>query len=393
MVLNNQLQYDSASSGALPVTTPDQLLSLAKQIKLKKSVYMYLWVSNETKGWDVFFDNIKVTHYVGPMVEENHYYPYGLTMAGISDKALKGWYPENKYRYNKGSELQTKEFSDGNGLEIYTTELRTLDPQLGRWWQTDPKIDQGYEGVSPYSSMNNDPIRYSDYLGDEGESCCKEYWEKAKAVAAAFAFMTVHGTQRALTGKGTDFALQVLNSSGSTLNGYLHTQTFGAWSTNPAGTLGIPTQINGTASAFGQAGGIVGPNIFHSAPGANLQLAPASDGLPTPGTNMAPTLPSSTVFSGNTTTDAGKVGFDLSEQVQNTTRIPAPSGKADYRVPDVLNEFIIGEVKNVQKLHLSSQINDYMKYAQNNGLDFKLWIRGTKENPGTKLTAPLQKPC
>lgn len=101
-------------------------------------------------------------------------------MAGISDKALKSQYAENKYRYNKGSELQNKEFADGSGLEIYTTELRALDPQLGRWWQVDPKIDQGYEGVSPYSAMNNDPILYNDFLGDEGDACCGGILNKIK---------------------------------------------------------------------------------------------------------------------------------------------------------------------------------------------------------------------
>ncbi|WP_438939972.1 DUF6443 domain-containing protein [Chitinophaga hostae] len=169
VMFDDQFKLVDGNSGVKQVKAePDQLQTLGQdKMVMEKSGFLYVYTSNEGTQ-DVFFDNVILGVNSGPLLEETHYYPFGLTMAGISSSALKGAnYPENRRRFNKGTE-----FSPELDLNWYETSYRSLDPQLGRFWQID-QLAEDYQGWTPYNYGMDNPLLFSDPLGLSPDSSGK----------------------------------------------------------------------------------------------------------------------------------------------------------------------------------------------------------------------------
>ncbi|MGH1438430.1 MAG: RHS repeat domain-containing protein [Lewinella sp.] len=84
------------------------------------------------------------------IIQENHYYPFGMNMNGY-------WFgtvtPQNNFQYN-GIELE-------ESLNLNFAYHRTLDPTIGRWLQSDPYA-HSFGSETPYNSMLNNPMNYVD---------------------------------------------------------------------------------------------------------------------------------------------------------------------------------------------------------------------------------------
>ncbi len=175
VLFDEQFNFVPAGSGFIRVGYYEdrRLQTLANNdLPVVKSGYLFVYLSYEKKAelndaeQPVFFDNLVVQHYTGALTEENTYYPYGLGMAGLSSRAVGR--VENRYKFNDGTEL-----NNDFDISLYETNYRSLDPQIGRFWQIDPLADI-YHHQSPYVFANNNPILLNDPLGLEGDTAWKQ---------------------------------------------------------------------------------------------------------------------------------------------------------------------------------------------------------------------------
>ena len=164
LFFDEQFKFDNTSSyseqiGIGSVTNPGQIvIALASAKSAKKNGYCYIYISNETNDM-VHFDNLTLTHEKSAIIEETHYYPFGLTMAGISSRASGSL-------ENKNQKFQGQEFTDDFSLSMYEFKYRMNDCQTGRFWQVDPLAEE-YLYNSTYAFSENKVTTHVELEGLE----------------------------------------------------------------------------------------------------------------------------------------------------------------------------------------------------------------------------------
>ncbi|WP_305983550.1 RHS repeat-associated core domain-containing protein [Roseivirga thermotolerans] len=101
----------------------------------------------------MYFDDLRITHTKSKILQEDHYYPFGLSISALSSTGPLS--KPNQFKYN-GKELN-EEFD----LNWYDYGARNYDAQLGRWFNVDP-LAYVYLEQSPYHYSYNNPLNFRD---------------------------------------------------------------------------------------------------------------------------------------------------------------------------------------------------------------------------------------
>jgi RHS repeat-associated protein len=144
------------------------------------------------------------------VLQENHYYPFGMNMSGPwqDDAAARN----NQYQYNG------KELNEDFGLGLYDYGARWYDASLGRWWSPDPLAEK-YRRWSGYNYGMDNPVRFIDpdgmqIIGSDGKPVTYETKDDGTIAWSNNADKSIIGIGNALlkTKRGTKSLEKMMSS-------------------------------------------------------------------------------------------------------------------------------------------------------------------------------------
>lgn len=154
ILFDENFKVISEESGAIQIgSQPNVWANIGTQspITVGRNGYLAVYVSTSSFGSiKPAFDKFNVKYYRGTLVEENHYYPYGLTATIATKNPI-----ENRYLY------LTNQLERTNGLHYYDFHARQYDPQLGKFISIDPM----HEFHTGYIYSADNPVVFKDKMG------------------------------------------------------------------------------------------------------------------------------------------------------------------------------------------------------------------------------------
>ncbi|GEM_PF-644580 len=145
------LQIEASANGSWSLLECTSCVGANQEMEtIREAGYVMIYVDNASIGKEVWFDNLNVKHNSKGILEENFYYPFGLTVSnsamGVTAQPLK---------YNG------KEHETSFDLQTYEYGARQYNSQIGRWNGIDPLANK-YNSISPFAYVANNPIKYID---------------------------------------------------------------------------------------------------------------------------------------------------------------------------------------------------------------------------------------
>ncbi|MDJ1505196.1 LamG-like jellyroll fold domain-containing protein [Xanthocytophaga agilis] len=115
--------------------------------------YVQILIANESVK-PVWFDDMKISYSRDLIVQENHYDPWGLNLAGIETQGS----PNHEFQFSG------KEKEDEFGLNWLDLGARMYDAQLGRFHTID-LLAEKIPTINPYQYTYNNPVMFTDPTG------------------------------------------------------------------------------------------------------------------------------------------------------------------------------------------------------------------------------------